>query len=368
MKGSCAHTWTEATLATLSASVGLSLEPSAAFSILFDELAGVLARLGLQLESGPAGRVVERGVEVGRVRSWEPGKYILIEWHQADWKPEETTKVEVRFEPVKHGTRVTVEHHEWGGLLSDQGGELAGWFAGEVVAPLFQATAPIRFGDWLTDRLARRPSGMLSRDGYRDPTHHRPNFLAILSALRLKSDDYLLEIGCGGGAFLQNALASGCKAAGLDHSPDMVKVAIDLNQEAVSEGRLKVVQGEANQLPYPDRTFTCAVMTNVFGFLADPIGVLTEIRRVVSSHGRIAVFTLSSEMKGTIAAPEPMASRLHFYTDKELTEMAEKAGFVKIRVEHPDLEPFAREAKLPEDVVADFRGEAHDQLLLAWKK
>ena len=63
-----------------------------------------------------------------------------------------------------------------------------------------------------------------------------------------------------------------------------------------------------------------------------------------------------------------MASRLHFYTDKELTEMAEKAGFVKIRVEHPDLEPFAREAKLPEDVVADFRGEAHDQLLLAWKK
>jgi hypothetical protein len=73
-------------------------------------------------------------------------------------------------------------------------------------------------------------------------------------------------------------------------------------------------------------------------------------------------------MKGTIAAPEPMASRIHFYTDKELTEMAKKAGFVKTRVERPDLEFFAREAKLPEDVVADFRGPAHDQLLLAWKK
>ena len=77
-----------------------------------------------------------------------------------------------------------------------------------------------------------------------------------------------------------------------------------------------------------------------------------EIRRVISSHGRIAIFTLTSEMKGTIAAPEPMASRIHFYTDKELTEMAKKAGFVKTRIERPDLEFFAREAKLPEDVVA----------------
>ena len=182
-------------------SVDLALEPSAAFNILFDELAVALARVGLELEPGPGGRVVERGVQVGKVQSWQSGKHILVEWHQADWKPDETTKVEIRFEPLKNGTRVTVEHHDWGSLLNDQAGELAGWFASEVVAPLFQATAPIRFGDWLTDRLARRPSGMLARDGYRDPTHHRPNFLAILSALRLKSDDYLLEIVVGAGPF-----------------------------------------------------------------------------------------------------------------------------------------------------------------------
>src|SRR3989442_13008975 len=160
-----------------------------------------------------------------------------------------------RCEPLKNGTRVTVEHYEWGRLLNDQAGELAGWFASEVVAPLFQATAPIRFGDWLTDRLARRPSGMLARDGYRDPTHHRPNFLAILSELRLKSDDYLLEIGCGGGAFFQNALPSGCKAPGLDQTPDMVKVAMELNRKAVKRGHLKVVQEKANNRQNPAETF-----------------------------------------------------------------------------------------------------------------
>src|SRR2546422_10577070 len=106
---------------------------------------------------------------------------------------------------------------------------------------------------------------MLARDGYRDPTHHRPNFLAILSALRLKSDDYLLEIGCGGGAFLQYALARGCKAAGLDHSPGMGKVALDLNRQAVNQGGRKVVQGEAKQLPNPDGNVKCGDMKNDFG-------------------------------------------------------------------------------------------------------
>ena len=109
-------------------SVDLSLEPSAAFNILFDELAVALARVGLELKPGPDGRVVERGVQVGKVQSWQSGKHILVEWRQADWKPDETTKMEIRFEPLKDGTRVTVEHYEWGRLLSDQGGELTGWF------------------------------------------------------------------------------------------------------------------------------------------------------------------------------------------------------------------------------------------------
>jgi ubiquinone/menaquinone biosynthesis C-methylase UbiE len=145
----------------------------------------------------------------------------------------------------------------------------------------------------------------------------------------------------------------------------MVKLALEQNREAVSDGRLQVREAEADKLPFPDGTFTCAAMTNVFGFLTNPAGVLAEIRRVLAPKGRIAVFTLAVEMKGTMAAPEPMASRLHFYTDNDLEEIARKAGFVNIRVEHPDLGHFAREAKLPEDVVANFTGGQSDQLLLA---
>jgi SAM-dependent methyltransferase len=352
-------------LPRLRASIDLSVDPATAFSLLVDELTTALAQQGLHVDPGPNGRVVDHGVEVGRVVSWQPGRQILIEWRQADWKPDELTKVEIRFRAASDGTRVTLRHDDWGSLLSDQGGELAGWFSSQVLAPLFQATAPARFGDWLTDRGARRPSGVRSRGVYRDPTHHRPNFLAILSALTLKPEDHLLEVGCGGGVLLQKALETGCKAAGVDHSPEMVKLALEQNREAVSDGRLQVREAEADKLPFPDGTFTCAAMTNVFGFLANPVGVLAEIRRVLAPKGRIAVFTLGVEMKGTMAAPEPMASRLHFYEDNDLEEMARKAGFVKVRVEHPDLGHFAREAKLPEDVVAVFTGGQSDQLLLA---
>jgi SAM-dependent methyltransferase len=331
-----------------------------------EELSTALAELGMRFDQGLGGCITDGETEVGRVLSWRPGDEILLEWHQADWKPDEVTTVELKFEASKAGTRVTLMHHDWGRVLDDRGSELAGWFAHEVAAPLIQATAPTRLGDWLTDRKVRRPSGPRARDFYRDPIYHRPNFLAILKVLSLSADDYLLEVGCGGGAFLQEALRSGCKAAAIDHSPEMVKIALEVNHGAVMEGRLKILHIEADRLPYQDSTFTCAVMTGVFGFLQNPSATLAEIHRVLAKGGRLALFTGSKELQGTRAAPEPMASRLHFYEDEELEQLTLKAGFVDVLVERPNLEPFARQVGVPEESLQLFSGKS-GQLLFARK-
>jgi SAM-dependent methyltransferase len=225
--------------------------------------------------------------------------------------------------------------------------------------------APRRLGDWITDRRARRPSGAQARATYRDPLYHRPNFKAILMVLGLRHDDYLLEVGCGGGAFLEDALRSGCKAAAIDHSSDMVKLARDVNRDAISQNRLEIREGEADSLPYPDGIFTCAVMTGVFGFIQDPLKALSEIRRVLAGGGRFVLFTGSKEMRGTPAAPEPIASRLHFYEDQELEELARKAGFDDVKVERPDFEQFAREVGIPEESLELFSRRGGGQLLLA---
>ena len=336
--------------------IDVELDPTEAFDVLVDELAGALVELGLRLKPGVTGRVVERDFEVGRVVAWEPGERFLLAWRQANWQEDESTEVELRFEPVAGGTRVTLEHRSWGGLLGDRRGEAVGWFAGEVAAPVLRATSPARFGDWLTDRLARRPSGGQAREGYRDPLYHRPNFAVLLKLLALTPDDYLLEVGCGGGALLHDALESGCRAAAIDHSPDMVLVARDLNADAIAEGRLEVVESSADRLPFADETFTCAVMTNVLGFLPDPVGTLGEIRRVLILGGRFALLGSDPSCRGTIAAPEPMASRLRFYTDEELEQLGSDAGFDEVWVERHELEPYAREVGVPEEHLPFFAG------------
>jgi len=348
-------------------SVDLQLDRFSAFEAIVEELSIALARLGMQFQPGVDGGVREGNVEVGRVVRWQPSEEIVIEWHAADWQPAEVTSLELRFEPVEEGSRVTLQNRGWGSLLGyqGQGNELPGWFASEVAAPLLSAMGPRRLGDWITDRRARRPSGLQGRATYRDPIYHRPNFKAILAVLELRPDDYLLEVGCGGGAFLQDALRSGCKAAAIDHSPDMVKVAREANHEAIQQNRLEIREGDAGLLPYPNETFTCAVMTGVFGFISNPVKVLSEIRRVLAPGGRLVLFTGSKELRGTPAAPEPIASRLLFYEDRELEELARKAGFGEAHLEWPDFEPLAREAGIPEESLELFKGRGGGHLLVA---
>lgn len=241
----------------------------------------------------------------------------------------------------------------------------AGWVAQVALAPLIESLQPDTLDDWITDRWARRPSGSAAREGYSDPTHHRPSFGATLSALQLRPQDVLLEIGCGGGAFLQEALSSGCSAAAIDHSPEMVGLAREVNADAVAEGRLEIVEGNAERLPFADDRFTCAAMMQVFFFLDAP-RVLAECRRVLRPAGRVAVFTVTEAARGTPAAPEPMASRGRFYTDEELVQLAHDAGFPTASVTHPDLARYARAAGLPDHVVELFsEGGEMGQLLLA---
>jgi ubiquinone/menaquinone biosynthesis C-methylase UbiE len=345
-------------------SIDLKLEPAAAFDALVEELSTALSRLGIEFQPGVNGRLMEGVVEVGRVVRWQPPEEIELDWLGADWQPAQATSIRLQFEPIEDGTRVMLERPEGGNLLGEQGHELAGWFASEVAAPLLCALGPSRLGDWITDRRARRPSGPEARATYRDPLYHRPNFKAILKVLGLTPDDYLLEVGCGGGAFLKDALTSGCRAAAIDHSSDMVRLAREVNRDAIRQSRLEIRQGEADSLPYVDGIFTCAVMTGVFGFISDPFKALREVRRVLAPGGRLVLFTGSKEFRGTPAAPEPMASRLHFYEDQELEGLARRAGFTEAHVERPDFEQFAREAGIPEEYMELF-SRRYGQLLLA---
>jgi ubiquinone/menaquinone biosynthesis C-methylase UbiE len=75
-----------------------------------------------------------------------------------------------------------------------------------------------------------------------------------------------------------------------------------------------------------DETFTAVAMSIVFFFLDDLVGVPRECQRVLRPAGPVAIYTTGRELKGTRAAPEPLASRGHFYADEELLRLAQRAG------------------------------------------
>lgn len=354
---------------TVRTSVDLEdIKPEEVFNQLVTNLYDSLKREGIDFVPGPKGHLKEGQVTIGEVTLWNPPTEFVLEWHTgATWDPEDSTIVSARVEPVKGGTRITFENHGWGRLLGDAGPMLSEWFVDQALTPLIKATSPRQFSNWLTDRTGRRPSGAIARAEYRDPTYHLPIFKAILHYLKPDLDDYLLEVGCGGGAFLHDVLKSGCRAAAIDHSEDMVEVARELNRDAIAAGRLEISQSEAYKLPYPDGTFSCAVSTSVFGFADNPKLFLSEIHRVLKRGGRLVLQEASKETIGTPATPEPIASQTHFYEDEELEELARRAGFAKASVERPDLGPFARQAGLPGDLVSLFAGEGVAQFLMATK-
>src|SRR5262249_26429594 len=69
---------------------------------------------GSEVQDGAAGE----GFEHGRVLVWEPGARLVLHYedrgHDIDG-----TEVEVRFEPVDGGTRVTLEHRGWEKVAAD---------------------------------------------------------------------------------------------------------------------------------------------------------------------------------------------------------------------------------------------------------
>jgi SAM-dependent methyltransferase len=187
-----------------------------------------------------------------------------------------------------------------------------------------------RFREWridrMTDRIARRPHGKRARETYGAADVHSFTWEPVLEALALGPADRLLDLGCGGGVFLRHAQAqAGCSVVGVDHSREMVRLARPL-----------AVHAEAEQLPFGDGEFTGVSSIVAFFFFPDAVRALREMRRVLIPNGRIAIYTTSPEAKGTMAAPYPLATRGHFYTDEELAQLALEAGFSTAQVSRPD--------------------------------
>lgn len=184
-----------------------------------------LGRMGITETSGMQGRISENGREFGRITDVVKNQLVKFAWNAASpWNPNASMEVLVKFNSLEsnQGTRVAISINGFENLIQEQGQSVLEWVVENPVSDIFRAISPANFAGWLNDKTGRRPSGKKARETYGNPVFHKPMFKGLLHYLNLTENDRLLEIGCGGGAFIQEALGSGCTVAAIDHNPGLI--------------------------------------------------------------------------------------------------------------------------------------------------
>ena len=96
--------------------------------------------------------------------------------------------------------------------------------------------------------------------------------------------DTVLDVATGTGAVARELIArTGCTVVGLDQSPEMLAEA----RRRLPAG-VKLVEGTAEALPFPDASFDAVTFTYLLRYVSDPGATVRELARVVRPGGTIA--------------------------------------------------------------------------------
>ncbi len=124
--------------------------------------------------------------------------------------------------------------------------------------------------------------------------------------LHLEPGSHVLEIGFGNGRIVPDVVAQAADVCytGIDISPTMVAEATRFNAALIAAGRASFHLGSAERMPFADRSFDRAFSIGVIHFWRDPVGPLTEVRRVLRPGGVSLMGCMHAQSKRDFARRE----------------------------------------------------------------
>ncbi len=110
-----------------------------------------------------------------------------------------------------------------------------------------------------------------------------------LDEMLVRNNQSILEIGFGNGKFFYKQFnrADDLRITGLDFSDEMIRAAKNHNQDYLGHGKLMLVKGQSDKMPFPADSFDIVFCINVAYFWKDPQDHLLEIHRVLKPGGRL---------------------------------------------------------------------------------
>lgn len=113
---------------------------------------------------------------------------------------------------------------------------------------------------------------------------------AMVETVRARSSERVLDVATGTGLVARELVRRyGCEVVGLDQSPQMLAGAqARLDADHGLAGRVSLVRGEAESLPFGEEEFDHLTFTYLLRYVEDPRATMMELARMVKPGGRIA--------------------------------------------------------------------------------
>ncbi|SDA46059.1 class I SAM-dependent methyltransferase [Methanobrevibacter millerae] len=191
----------------------------------------------------------------------------------------------------------------------------------------------------------RKPQGKLGNMQLKSMNkEHTPVSLWGLKHLKIKEDDVILDIGCGGGMNIKRMSEKAKKVYGVDYSIESVKLSRQVNEDNIRQGKVEVLEGNVAALPFDDDSFDIVTAFETVYFWPDIEKSFGEVRRVLKPGG---TFLIGMETNGS----DSLVMRFwnHFidmemYTDDEISSFLENNDYNEITA-------YLRDAKNKQEII-----------------
>lgn len=182
-------------------------------------------------------------------------------------------------------------------------------------------------------RQLRQPSGrvgrlvvarLLNRANVADNT-------LTLELLDPEPGEHVIEVGFGGGDLLKRLLAvvGDGHIAGVDFSPQMVRLCARRFDEPIRAGRMELRCAAVEDLPYDPESFSKACTVNTIYFWPDPLRPLCELHRVLRPGGRLVV---TFGARSTLEKMPATRQGFRLYDPEQVRSLLEEARFTDVRL------------------------------------
>lgn len=160
--------------------------------------------------------------------------------------------------------------------------------------------------------------------------HHAPLWDFCLSKLPRSVDGAILDVGCGGGGFLRRLSGRYPFAIlfGVDISEDALSMTSDVNAETVEAGGLELHLASVDDLPFDEGAFDMVTAMETYFFWPDLEAGISEIARVLTPGGVLAV---GSELRYGAGDDDHVDEMCQMYgmtivTDERMLAVMDAAG------------------------------------------